>query len=174
MTDNSQSIDTLVASYSKLRKAIVVRRKDWNERLKPLVEKVFGEVTERHSVGWQLTTNYTQKNFESIFLAFPPSPSGIILEDSDGMRHCAVHAGYLALSLVANGKVNVWARLPYVEHVEKPVPDRELDTLEPSEINESELWKYVERFLALLIEAETESRHQIGFGAVIGAVGAES
>ena len=164
------SLDQAVRQYQDTVDRIEPRRSEWTKRLKPLIEKTLSGIVESHPIGWRIERSDAIENLESIFLAFPIAPSGIVRKTDSGFESSMRHGGSLGFFQTDDGTVIIQVGHPYLDGVETEPDKKPVADLEPSDIRENDITEYVKIFLQSLIQyaAQNENRiTEIGFHTLL-------
>ena len=157
-----EKIKQLIIELNDERKKISERRSLWKESLRNLIISQLEYYCDQVDEDWHVSTNQSKKNYESVYIAFGNVPSGIF--DREQNNHLMLSGGALHFSQIYNGKLYVWIEYPYIKDLSyhKP-PYKDLGMVEPNDLDEETIEKYVEEFIEEIIKSEARERRLIGF-----------
>lgn len=159
-----EKISNLAVQYSHALLKTQDRRQHWQLTSKPFLLKYLGEIAEKCKLKWKVGSNEILQNLESIYLVFDAEPSGIVEQSQFSLVQKMKIGGFLSFSQTRNGQIVVWINFPFIDGMQEDKSKTEmLETIEPEEITEENLNRYIEKFLDEMIQWENDARDEIGF-----------
>jgi hypothetical protein len=160
-----ENITKLAEEYALALIRIGERRKLWQLQTKPFLHKHLKEITEKTRLTWKSGSNETMQNLESIFIVFDSEPSGIVEQTQFSVVQKMKIGGFLSFSQNRNGQVIVWINFPFIEGMtaDDKAKNEILETVEPEEITEESVNRFMHKFLDEMIQWENDARDEIGF-----------
>jgi hypothetical protein len=158
------SISELTQEYAAVLQKVQERRACWQTKSKPFLIQFLSGITEKHKLNWKAGANELMLGLEAVYLVFDHEPSGIVEQSPFSVVQKMKIGGFLSFSQTRNGQIVVWISYPFIDGMteEKPKSDT-LETIEPDEITEENVTRYIQKFLMEIIEWENNSRDEIGF-----------
>lgn len=160
-----ENITKLAEEYALSLIKVQERRKHWQLQTKPFLHKHLKEITEKTKLTWKSGSNETMQNLESIFIVFDSEPSGIVEQTQFSVVQKMKIGGFLSFSQNRNGQVIVWINFPFIEGMtaDEKAKNEILETVEPEEITEESVNRFMHKFLDEMIQWENDARDEIGF-----------
>ncbi|WP_343304750.1 hypothetical protein AAHN97_24625 [Chitinophaga niabensis] len=159
-----ENITKLAEEYALTLAKVQERRKHWQLQTKPFLLKHLKEITEKTKLTWKSGSNETMQNLESIFIVFDSEPSGIVEQTQFSVVNKIKVGGFLSFSQNRNGQVIAWISFPFIDNMtEEKTKHEVLETVEPEEINEESVNRFMHKFLDEMIQWENDARDEIGF-----------
>lgn len=161
---NMENIANLATLYSHALLKIQERRQYWQLHAKPFLLKYINSVVEKCPLKWKAGINEILQNLESVYLVFDAEPSGIVEQSQFSLVQKMKIGGFLSFSQTRNGQIVVWINYPYIDGMteEKSKTDM-LETIEPEELTEESVNRFIEKFLDEMTQWENDARDEIGF-----------
>lgn len=160
-----EQIEKLTEEYKQVLEKVQERRRCWHAMSKPFLKKHLGEVAEKYKLNWKSGANELMQGLEVVYLVFDHEPSGIIEQSPFSVVQKMKVGGFLSFSQTRNGQIVVWISFPFIDGMAEEKPKIEtLETIEPEEITEESVNRYIHKFLDEMIQWENDSRDEIGFG----------
>lgn len=104
------------------------------------------------------------QSLEAVYLVFDHEPSGIVEQSPFSVVQKMKIGGFLSFSQTRNGQIVVWISYPFIDGMTEEKPKNEtLETLEPEELSEEAVMRFIEKFLEEMIQWENDARDEIGF-----------
>lgn len=159
-----ESISELTKEYTSVLQKVQGRRACWQQKSKPFLIQFLAGITETHKLNWKAGANELMLGLEAVYLVFDHEPSGIVEQSPFSVVQKMKIGGFLSFSQTRNGQIVVWISYPFIDGMteEKPKNDT-LETIEPEEITEENVTRYIQKFLVEMIEWENNARDEIGF-----------
>ena len=162
MKDLQKKLDSLVAKYKEEMLVVNERRKEWQERVKPLILSILEDFVKKDELPCEVGVNSNFKNMEVVYLAFQNEDSGIA--NNHNQQIFTKTGGGLMYAQQANGKVNSFIILPFIENIKGDKNDtQEINSCHISDINEEMIKGDLITFLQKLLDWECLLREPIGF-----------
>lgn len=159
-----EKLEKLTQQYTAVLQKVKERRTDWQEKAKPFLVKHLGEVTARLPLKWKAGANEMMQGLEAVYLLFDHEPSGIVEQSPFSVVQKMKIGGFLSFSQTRNGQIVVWISFPFIDGMSEEKPRNEtLDTLEPQELDEAAVERFISKFLEEMIQWEDDARDEIGF-----------
>lgn len=159
-----ENITKLAEEYALTLVKVQERRKHWQLQTKPFLLNHLKEITEKTSLTWKSGSNEAIQNLESIFIVFDSEPSGIVEQTQFSTVQKIKVGGFLSFSQNRNGQVIAWISFPYIDNMtEEKTKHEVLETIEPEEVTEETVNRFVHKFLDEMIQWENDARDEIGF-----------
>jgi hypothetical protein len=159
-----ENIIKLAEEYALALIKIQERRKHWQLQTKPFLQRHLKEITDKTKLTWKAGSNETMQNLESIFIVFDSEPSGIVEQTQFSVVQKIKVGGFLSFSQNRNGQVIAWISFPFIDNMtEEKTKHEVLETVEPEEITEEAVNRFVHKFLDEMIQWENDARDEIGF-----------
>ncbi|RPD38445.1 hypothetical protein [Chitinophaga barathri] len=159
-----ENIEELTKEYSAVLLKVQERRACWQAKSKPFLIRFLAGITEKYKLKWKAGANEMMLGLEAVYLVFDHEPSGIVEQSPFSVVQKMKIGGFLSFSQTRNGQIVVWISYPFIDGMndEKPKNDM-LETIEPEEITEDSVTRYIQKFLMEVIEWENNAREEIGF-----------
>ncbi len=159
-----ENISELTQQYTAVLQKVQERRECWRARSKPFLIQFLTGVTQQYKLNWKAGANELMLGLEAVYLVFDHEPSGIVEQSPFSVVQKMKVGGFLSFSQTRNGQIIVWISYPFIDGMteEKPRTDM-LETIEPEEITEENITRYIQKFLVEVIEWENNARDEIGF-----------
>ncbi|NIG52367.1 hypothetical protein [Chitinophaga sp. Cy-1792] len=159
------NIERLAQELAQVFYRIEERRNHWHTITRDLILTTLKGVAERFPIfDWTVDINEAWQNMESAFISFNFSPSGIIEKNPTAIVQKMKKGGLLSFSQSRNGQIVTWVAYPFIDGITADGPKNStLDTVEPEEINEEYVHRFIEKFLEEMIGWENDAREEIGF-----------
>lgn len=162
MKDKFSSLEPLIDMYKNEMAAVESRRKEWSERVKPLLIQVFERLIERFQLSCHVGSHYQLKNQETLFLAFDDQPSGV--ENKETREIFVKQGGGLAYSQNVNGKISALIIFPYIHGIKgEEGASKEISLYKPHTITEDLVLRHLEQFFRQSVQWECFLREPIGY-----------
>lgn len=159
-----ENIANLAAQYSQALLKVQERRQYWQLKAKPFLVNHIGSIVEKCKLKWKAGLNETLQNLEAVYIVFDAEPSGIVEQSQFSLVQKMKIGGFLSFSQTRNGQIVVWINFPHIDGMEEDKVKMEmLETIEPEELTEESVDRYVEKFLGEMIQWENDARDEIGF-----------
>lgn len=159
-----ENITKLAEEYAQALIKIQERRKYWQLQSKPFLLKHLAEIVEKNKLSWKTGSNESIQNLESVFIVFDHQPSGIVEQSQFSVAQKIKIGGFLSFSQTRNGQVIAWISFPFIDGMtEEKAKNEILETIEPEEINDESVNRFVHKFLGEMIQWENDARDEIGF-----------
>jgi hypothetical protein len=158
-----EKITVAAQEYEKELQAIDHRREQWLTHAKGTIKRELEGIARQFKFDWRVEVNETARNFESVYLAFGKSPSGIEIPEDRGWRALTRNGAALVYSLGHDGRVAIWISFGYVENVQEKPKEKVIFTLEPHEIAAQAILLHVEKFLWEIVYHERKAEAKFGF-----------
>ncbi|MBO9152941.1 hypothetical protein ACFOTA_12040 [Chitinophaga sp. GCM10012297] len=158
------SISELTQEYTAVLQKVQERRACWQAKSKPFLIQFLSGVTEKHKLNWKAGANELMLGLEAVYLVFDHEPSGIVEQSPFSIVQKMKIGGILSFSQTRNGQIVVWISYPFIDGMAEDKPKNDtLETIEPEEITEENVTRYIQKFLVEIIEWENNARDEIGF-----------
>lgn len=159
-----QSIEDAAEQYAISLNEIGRRRQSWNANTKSLIQNTLHLVKNRLGEIVLSDIDDSIENMESVYLALPMKPTGIVgpMKPSGRTPYCRM-GGKLSYSMICNGKVAVWISYPRVEYVQSKRNSKLINIFEPDEIHHDAILEHVEMFIKELIEDESDDNSKADY-----------
>ncbi|MRG46571.1 hypothetical protein GFS24_15720 [Chitinophaga sp. SYP-B3965] len=159
-----ETINKLAEDYAASLIKVQERRKHWQLQSKPFLHKHLKEITEKTKLNWKAGSNETMQNLESVFIVFDHEPSGIVEQSQFSVAQKIKIGGFLSFSQTRNGQVIAWISFPFIDGMtEEKAKNEILETIEPEELTEESVNRFMHKFLGEMIQWENDARDEIGF-----------
>ncbi len=159
-----ENIGKLTQEYTEVLQKVQQRRQCWQTQAKPFLVKFLGSITETFKLNWKAGANEMMQSLEAVYLVFDHEPSGIVEQSPFSVVQKMKIGGFLSFSQTRNGQIVVWISYPFIDGMTEEKPKNEtLETLEPEELSEEAVMRFIEKFLEEMIQWENDARDEIGF-----------
>ena len=137
-------------------------RQVWENKIQ-FVYDTFEQLKQEIDLDWNTQKNESQTNRTSVYLYFPPRPSGIVKSNQNGSQHYPIESSDLAFTQSSDGRITVWMTYPYIKEFQPKPENKAIALIEPDEITEEKIYDFVETFLQNLTESNRNNTPEIGF-----------
>lgn len=162
MKDKFDNLAPLIDMYKNEMAAVGTRRKEWSERVKPMLISIFERLIERFQLPCHVGSHHQLKNQDTIFLAFDDLPSGV--ENTETQEVFIKQGGGLAYSQNVNGKISVLIVYPYIHGIKGEAgASKEISIYKPHTITEDLVLRHLDKFFRQSVQWECFLREPIGY-----------